>query len=139
MRRTATLVLAVLALVVTPSLAHSQDRLLLTLHRTDNGVAVSVAGAQPRMPILLFVGTKAGHTTVFRGTDTIRPLTVGLALPFSVLVLGVADSNGRLTLRAKVSGPLPKALLQAVSPAQDVHNHRLIVWRRSAVISTVHD
>ena len=136
MRSVVLFLFSLLSLTALTVRAPAQQHLRLHVVQVHNRVDLSVTGAQARMPILLFVGTKAGHTKVFAGTHGIDPLTIGLARPFVMLVLGVADAHGVFKLSVKTSGKLPAMKLQAVSPATHRVRHRTVVtWRLSSVVS----
>lgn len=134
MRSLTTLFASAFLLAALPAPATAQQHhLVLHVAHAHGKVDLTVSGVQPGMPVVLFGGTKLGHTLVVRGGPGIHPLTVGLAQPFTIVLLGVADAHGQLKLSAPFSGKLP--LMQAVSPAKlQIHHRTVIGWLLSRVI-----
>lgn len=89
----ATLAAALLAV----GAAHAALTLDVTPDHVTDGttVTVSVTGADPTDLVFLAAGTELGETSIPIGTTT---LDLGLAMPFSVLPLGVGDTSFQVTV-----------------------------------------
>ncbi|HHI80458.1 MAG TPA: hypothetical protein ENK02_10810 [Planctomycetes bacterium] len=121
MKSLQSLFLAVVALGLF-SATSSAQKLRLSVTKTGNKATLTVSGALPGAPVLLFVGFKEGKTVLYKGSNTIEALSIGLATPFVPLPLGSADKKGRVS---KSYPALPiklpiKILGQALSPTPKI-------------------
>ena len=95
-----------LCLSVLCSLASGQCSTLTVSGSLNPGqtITISVTGATPDAPAFLVAGTDAGTTTI--GT-----LTLGVAVPFIILPLGVTDSTGAVSVSVAVPADLPQDVI----------------------------
>ncbi len=104
------------------STAASAQKLNLSVAKKGKTATLTVSGALPSSPVLLFLGLKAGKTVLYKGSTSIEALTIGLAFPFVPLPLGNADKKGKVSK----SYPVPpmklpiKILGQALSPTPKI-------------------
>ncbi|GEM_PF-2618135 len=104
------------------STASSAQKLNLSVKKTGRTATLTVSGALPGAPVLLFLGLKKGKTVLYKGSSSIEALTIGLATPFVPLPLGNADKKGKVS---KSYPALPiklpiKILGQALSPTPKI-------------------
>ena len=104
------------------STAASAQKLNLSVSKTGKTTTLTVSGALPGSPVLLFLGLKAGKTVLYKGSASIEALTIGLATPFVPLPLGNADKKGKVSKsypNLPIKLPI-KILGQALSPTPKI-------------------
>ena len=116
---------ALAALVAAPALAENCSTLAASVSVTEEATSASidVTGTLPGAPTFLIAGPTAGEFALDLGA--LGGVTLGVAPPFAVLPLGVADGDGNVSLAFEGPGvpaevPTSTLHLQALSFGFDI-------------------
>lgn len=120
MRRFSRLFLALSATALFAAAGTAQG-LNLSVTRSGNKAVITVSGAKAGLPVVLWLGLRKGTTAIYKGSQMIEPLTLGLALPFVPVPMGNADKSGKASLSFPAPPRLPITVYgQALSPTPKI-------------------
>ncbi len=113
--------LPVLAAGVLLSAATQAQSLRVSVARTGSKATITVSGARKGLPVVIWFGLRKGSTKIYAGSAMIESLTLGLALPFVPVPMGMADSSGKASISFPAPRKLPISILgQALSPTPKI-------------------